>query len=128
MDDLLKKVDIREMGHRLALVRRHLDLTQQEVALEIGTKQNIISKIERGEQLLSPIFLRLLLFYSRSVSMDYLFGSSFTLDGDSLEKKDYALQTVVKKRMEMLCDSIQNSLERESRAITDEIKDAARLL
>ena len=48
MDELIKNVDVKEMGRRFKLVRQRLGLTQTEVANELDTTQLMIHRIEKG--------------------------------------------------------------------------------
>ena len=48
MDEHLSNLDLVEMGRRFAAIRKHLGLSQTDVANEIGTFQITISKIESG--------------------------------------------------------------------------------
>ena len=70
MNEKLETLSPQEIGSRLKLVRQGLQLKQQEVAELIGTSQLKISKIEQGATVTTPIFLKLLAFYSQSVSLD----------------------------------------------------------
>ena len=72
MDELIKNVDVKEMGRRFKLVRQRLGLTQTDVANELDTTQLMIHRIEKGENILSPMFLALILFYSE-IYLDYSF-------------------------------------------------------
>ena len=71
MDEHLSNLDLVEMGRRFAAIRKHLGLSQTDVANEIGTFQITISKIESGSNIMSPVYLKLLVFYSQTVSLDF---------------------------------------------------------
>ena len=94
MDELIKNVDVKEMGRRFKLVRQRLGLTQTEVANELDTTQLMIHRIEKGDNILSPLFLATILFYSRSVSLEGLLGKNFDIEDESLFSKDYAVATI----------------------------------
>ena len=53
MDEHLSNLDLVEMGRRFAAIRKHLGLSQTDVANEIGTFQITISKIESGRMQVS---------------------------------------------------------------------------
>ena len=59
MDEHLSNLDLVEMGRRFAAIRKHLGLSQTDVANEIGTFQITISKIESGSNIMSPVYLKL---------------------------------------------------------------------
>ena len=94
MDELIKNVDVKEMGRRFKLVRQRLGLTQTDVANELDTTQLMIHRIEKGDNILSPLFLATILFYSRSVSLEGLLGKNFDIEDESLFSKDYAVATM----------------------------------
>ena len=56
MDEHLSNLDLVEMGRRFAAIRKHLGLSQTDVANEIGTFQITISKIESGSNSGLPRF------------------------------------------------------------------------
>ena len=76
MNEKVESLTTKEIGERLKLVRQGLQLTQSEVGKSIGSGQIAISKIENGQSVLSPVFLRLLVFYSQSISLDALFSEN----------------------------------------------------
>lgn len=110
MDELLRKIGIKEMGARLKSVRQLIGLSQTEVANETDTTQLTISKMERGESVLSSKFLAVLLFYSQSVSMDYLFGKEFDPADPNLMNKNYSLNSVVKQKLILLKEDMDKGI------------------
>ena len=124
MDEWIREIGIKEMGARLKWVRQRLALTQTEVANEIGSTQLAISKMERGECVRSPSFLAVLLFYSQSVSMDYLFGKNFDPSDPGLMDKDYALASVVRQKLVLLKEDLDKGLS-ELKGHCDEQLDAS---
>ena len=111
MDELVKNVDVKEMGRRFKLVRQRLGLTQTEVAKELDTTQLMIHRIEKGDNILSPMFLALILFYSRSVSLEGLLGKNFDIEDESLFSKDYAVNTIVKAKLNAIRDEYLGKLK-----------------
>ena len=89
MDEHLSNLDLVEMGRRFAAIRKHLGLSQTDVANEIGTFQITISKIESGSNIMSPVYLKLLVFYSQTVSLDKLFERDFDIKNPDLFNKKY---------------------------------------
>ena len=111
MDELIKNVDVKEMGRRFKLVRQRLGLTQTDVANQLDTTQLMIHRIEKGDNILSPMFLALLLFYSRSVSLEGLLSKNFDIEDESLLSKDYALNTIVKAKLNAIRDEYLGKLK-----------------
>ena len=124
MDEHLSNLDLVEMGRRFAAIRKHLGLSQTNVADEIGTFQITISKIESGNKILSPVYLKMLVFYSQTVSMDKLFEREFDIDNPDLFNKKYAVGTVIKARLE----AIRKEMEDKEERISQLLKDTEKLL
>lgn len=124
MDEHLNNLDLGEMGRRFAAIRKHLGLSQTEVADEIGTFQITISKIESGNNIMSPVYLKMLVFYSQTVSMDKLFEKEFDINDPDLFNKKYAVGTVIKARLA----AIRKEMEEKEERISQLLKDTEELL
>ena len=48
MNEIIKIVDVKEMGRRMKLVRQRLGMTQTEVGNQLGTTQLMVYRIEKG--------------------------------------------------------------------------------
>lgn len=119
MDEHLNNLDLVEMGRRFAAIRKHLGLSQTEVADEIGTFQITISKIESGNNIMSPVYLKMLVFYSQTVSMDKLFEKEFDINDPDLFNKKYAVGTVIKARIAAIRKEMEDKEERISQLLKD---------
>lgn len=124
MDEHLNNLDLVEMGRRFAAIRKHLGLSQTEVADEIGTFQITISKIESGNNIMSPVYLKMLVFYSQTVSMDKLFEKEFDINDPDIFNKKYAVGTVIKARLA----AIRKEMEEKEERISQLLKDTEELL
>lgn len=103
MNEILEQLTLKEMGERLLLARKTLGLKQQEVAEIIKTSQTRLSQIEKGNAVTSPVLIRLLAFYSQSISLDALFAENMNfVTHQNLLNKDYALSKIVKEKIECL--------------------------
>ncbi len=111
MEETGKKLDMKELGRRFKLIRQHLGLTQTEVANQLGTSQLMIYRIEKGESILSPLFLSTILFYSKSVSLEALFSMNFDIEDEKVFDKSYALNSIVKAKLDELRDDILTKLQ-----------------
>ena len=100
MNEFVQKLDMKVLGDRLQKVRQHLKMKQSEVAEEVGCAPLTISRMERGET--STSLLPLLAFYSQSISMDLLFANAFDPEAEALYRKDPALESHVKARLQLL--------------------------
>jgi transcriptional regulator with XRE-family HTH domain len=119
MDEHLNNLDLVEMGRRFAAIRKHLGLSQTEVADEIGTFQITISKIESGNNIMSPVYLKMLVFYSQTVSMDKLFEKEFDINDPDIFNKKYAVGTVIKARLAAIRKEMEDKEERISQLLKD---------
>ena len=128
MDGLIKNVDVKEMGRRFKLVRQRLGLTQTDVANQLNTTQLMIHRIEKGDNILSPMFLALLLFYSRSVSLEGLLSKNFDIEDESLFSKDYAVNTIVKAKLNAIRDEYLGRLKEAEDGFKEQMDAAVDLL
>ena len=128
MDELIKNVDVKEMGRRFKLVRQRLGLTQTDVANQLNTTQLMIHRIEKGDNILSPMFLALLLFYSRSVSLEGLLSKNFDIEDESLFSKDYAVNTIVKAKLNVIRDEYLGKLKEAEAGFKEQMDAAVDLL
>ena len=100
MDEHLSNLDLVEMGRRFAAIRKHLGLSQ------------------------TPVYLKLLVFYSQTVSLDKLFERDFDIKDPDLFNKKYAVGTIIKERLA----KIRMSMEAEQERIKQLLKDTEELL
>ncbi len=128
MDELINHVDVKEMARRFKLIRQRLGLTQTDLANQLGTTQLMIHRVEKGENVMSPLFLSLILFYSHSISMEALFAKNFDIEDESIFSKDYAVNSIVKAKLETIRDTYLKKLKNAEKGFKDEINAAADLL
>ena len=98
MDELIKNVDVKEMGRRFKLVRQRLGLTQTDV------------------------------FYSRSVSLEGLLGKNFDIEDESLFSKDYAVATIVKAKLNAISEEYLGKLKEAENGFKEQMDAAIDLL
>ena len=127
-----EKIDIltpTELGSRLKLVRQGLQLKQQEVASIIGSTQIKISKIEQGVTVTTTNFLKLLAFYSQSISLDILFSEKIDfVTYQNLFTTNYAMSKIAKEKLLSLQKIALDSLQKASEEIKTTLNDAIHLL
>lgn len=111
MIDDINIVTVKELGKRLKLVRQKLGLSQSEVAKEINSSQLTISKVERGENVLSSSFLSILLFYSKSVNIDFLLRKEFDPSNEILLNKNFSANSVVKQKLSGLRSDLDEKID-----------------
>ncbi len=59
-----------EVGNRIAAARKHLGLTQKEIANLLETEQTIISRVESGNLRVSEDYE--ILLHSKGISIDWI--------------------------------------------------------
>ena len=128
MEEIQKVIDMKELGRRFKLIRQRLGMTQTEVGKQLNTTQLLICRVEKGENVLSPLLLSLLAFYSQSVSMDYLFSRNFDIDDENVFNKDFALNSIVKAKLNSLRDDVLGKLGKTEEEIRSQLDAAMELL
>ena len=128
MEEIQKVIDMKELGRRFKLIRQRLGMTQTEVGKQLNTTQLMICRVEKGENVLSPLLLSLLAFYSQSVSMDYLFSRNFNIDDENEFNKDFALNSIVKAKLNSLRDDVLGKLGKTEEEIRSQLDAAVELL
>lgn len=129
MNEIVESLTTKEIGERLKLVRQGLQLTQSEVGNRIGASQIAISKIENGQSVLSPVFLRLLAFYSQSISLDALFSENLNfVTHENLFDKSFAFSKIVKEKLNLLRISTAHNLQQLNDEVMKNIEDTINLL
>jgi transcriptional regulator with XRE-family HTH domain len=128
MEEIQKVIDMKELGRRFKLIRQRLGMTQTEVGKQLNTTQLMICRVEKGENVLSPLLLSLLAFYSQSVSMDYLFSRIFDIDDENVFNKDFALNSIVKAKLNSLRDDVLGKLGKTEEEIRSQLDAAVELL
>lgn len=129
MNEKIEILTPTELGSRLKLVRQGLQLKQQEIASIIGTSQIKISKIEQGATVTTPLFLKLLAFYSQSISLDILFSEKIDfVTYQNLFITNYAMSKIAKEKLLSLQRIALDSLQKASEEIKTTLNDAIHLL
>ena len=128
MNDIVKTIDVKEMGMRFKLIRQKLGITQTNLAEQLGTSQVMIYRIEKGEKIMSSLFLKLVLFFSPHVSLDALFAKQFDIDDERVFSKDYSVNTIVKERLAALREEMTAKLSEAEKKLDEELDSTIGLL
>ena len=124
VSDLLQE----KLGNRLKNVRRYLMMTQQEVAEQTDISVITISKIEHDKVVNSDSFLRLLLFYSNYISVDFLFAKDFNVADADNYTKSFSLNTIVKAKIEVIREEFEKELSKLKSEYIQKLTETANLL
>ena len=128
MNDIVKTIDVKEMGMRFKLIRQKLGITQTNLAEQLGTSQVMIYRIEKGEKIMSSLFLKLVLFFAPHVSLDALFAKQFDIDDERVFSKDYSVNTIVKERLAALREGMTAKLSEAEKKLGEELDSTIGLL
>ena len=128
MIELLNTIDVKEIGKRLKLVRQKLRMTQTDVAKEINSTQFTISKIERGENVLSSSFLDVLLFYSQSVNIDMLLAKHFDPADEDLLNKNFSAKSIVREKLLMMQEDFNKQISAMQSSCNEQITNSIDML
>ena len=128
MNDIVKTIDVKEMGMRFKLIRQKLGITQTNLAEQLGTSQVMIYRIEKGEKIMSSLFLKLVLFFSPHVSLDALFAKQFDIKDERVFSKDYSVNTIVKERLATLREEITAKISEAEKKLGEELDSTIGLL
>jgi len=127
-DIVVKTIDVKEMGMRFKLIRQKLGITQTNLAEQLGTSQVMIYRIEKGEKIMSSLFLKLVLFFSPHVSLDALFAKQFDIKDERIFSKDYSVNTIVKERLAALREEMTAKLSEAEKKVGEELDSTIGLL
>ena len=128
MNDIVKTIDVKEMGMRFKLIRQKLGITQTNLAEQLGTSQVMIYRIEKGEKIMSSLFLKLVLFFAPHVSLDALFAKQFDIDDERVFSKDYSVNTIVKEKLAALREEMTAKLSEAEKKLGEELDSTIGLL
>lgn len=128
MNEFTMSIDVKEMGRRFKLIRQKLGMTQTKVADELGTSQLMVFRIEKGENVLSPLFFEMMQFYGQYISYDMLLAKHFDIDDESLFNKDFEVNRIVKEKLATLRDNILARLDDAGKELKKDIEAAGGLL
>ena len=65
-------MDLKVLGERLRMIRKHLGINQQQLADATHLTQPTISRLEKGEEVYASTLLAVFSFYHDKVSLDVL--------------------------------------------------------
>lgn len=97
-------ITLREIGRRLKEVRNYFNLTQSQIADELGLTQNNVSRLETGRELGSEKLILFLAYYSKYINIDAIFDERFDMFSDETVKfsKHLHLDTIVAEKIRMM--------------------------
>lgn len=105
-------MDTKMLGERLRLIRKHLGISQQQLAKATNLSQPAISRLENGEEIYASALLAVLSFYQDKISLDHLFDPNMdTTDGSQLYCSCYEVRQRLDSRLAVIAQNLEKSLE-----------------
>ena len=74
------EMDLKELGERLRMIRKHLRINQQQLAKATNLTQPAISRLENGEEVYASALLAILNFYRERVNFNLLLDPNLETD------------------------------------------------
>ena len=76
-------MNVKQLGDRLRMIRKHLGIKQQQLAEATNLTQPAISRLENGEEVYSSALLAVLTFCKDKVNLDNLFDTNLDVGDHS---------------------------------------------
>jgi transcriptional regulator with XRE-family HTH domain len=114
-------MDLKELGERLQMIRKHLGISQKQLAKATKLSQPAISRLENGEQVYASALLSVFDYYRDKVSLDHLLDPDLdTSDNTLLYCRSQERRQKFDNRLSAIAHNLEESLEQIS-ALRDEI-------
>ena len=68
-------MELKVLGERLRMIRKHLGINQQELADATNLTQPAISRLEKGDEVYASTLLAVLSFYQDKICLDRLIAT-----------------------------------------------------
>ena len=77
-------MELKVLGERLRMIRKHLGINQQQLADATQLTQPAISRLEKGEEVYASTLLAVLSYYQDKVCLQKLLSPDLGTDSDAL--------------------------------------------
>ena len=77
-------MELKVLGERLRMIRKHLGINQQQLADATHLTQPAISRLEKGDEVYASTLLAVLSFYQDKVCLHNLLSPDLGTDSDAL--------------------------------------------
>lgn len=96
------------LGERLRMIRKHLGIRQQQLAVATNLSQPAISRLENGEEVYASALMAVLNFYQDKISLDYLLTSDVDINSD--QTLLYCSRTEIRQKLNNQLSAIANGI------------------
>jgi transcriptional regulator with XRE-family HTH domain len=100
-----------QLGKRLRTVRELFNMSQTEVAEQIGVTQTYIHRLEKGNRINSDFLINVLVFYSRYISLDRLFDEKVSIHEAMQEELKTPTGELIRNRAALVQESVNGLFE-----------------
>ena len=101
-------MDLKVLGERLRMIRKHLGINQQELADATNLTQPAISRLEKGEEVYASTLLAVLSFYRDKICLDHLIATDLNT-GQTAQL--YASRQEIRQRLSQSLEEITSMLD-----------------
>ena len=101
-------MDLKVLGERLRMIRKHLGINQQELADATNLTQPAISRLEKGDEVYASTLLAVLFFYRDKICLDHLIATDLNT-GQTAQL--YASRQEIRQRLSQSLAEITSMLD-----------------
>lgn len=101
-------MDLKVLGERLRMIRKHLGINQQELADATNLTQPAISRLEKGDEVYASTLLAVLSFYRDKICLDHLIATDLNT-GQTAQL--YASRQEIRQRLSQSLEEITSMLD-----------------
>ena len=115
-----------QLGKRLRTVRELFNMSQTEVAEQVGVTQTYIHRLEKGNRVNSDFLINVLVFYNRYISLDKLFNEKISIHEAMQEELTTPTGELIRNRAELVQGSVNalfDNLKAEQDKLIAEMRD-----
>ena len=101
-------MELKVLGERLRMIRKHLGINQQELADATNLTQPAISQLEKGDEVYASTLLAVLSFYQDKICLDRLIAT----DLDTCQTAQlYSSPQEIRQRLSQSLEEVANKLD-----------------
>ena len=101
-------MELKVLGKRLRMIRKHLGINQQELADATNLTQPAISRLEKGDEVYASTLLAVLSFYQDKICLDRLIATD--LDTGQTAQL-YSSPQEIRQRLSQSLEEVANKLD-----------------
>ena len=103
---------VKEIGRRIKDLRIKANQSQEYVAEQLNTSQNIISRMEKGDGASLQMFLSIITYYRGLYNMDNFLAEDFNISEVEPSKNMTGLESLAIEKLNMLKEEMTSEIEK----------------